>query len=245
MDDYIFKNVIYPFSVAKNNDKEILKEEKIINEIVNVSSIEEKPIVYIYNTHDTEKYKLNYITDYSITPDVRIASYILKDHLSDLNISSYVETNRPSDYVKKNKLSYYYMYDGSRKYMIEAKDKYNFDIYIDIHRDSSKYNKTLYEEDGIKYAKVLFVLAKKNPNYKENEKFVKYLNESLNSKHKGITRGILNRNDVIFNQDLGKNAILLELGGVDNSIEEINNTLKVFSEVLKEYIDKEGINGRK
>ena len=52
----------------------------------------------------------------------------------------------------------------------------------------------------------------------------------------------MNRTDVIFNQDLSSHAILLEVGGVDNTIEEVNNTLEVIANVLKEYIIEE-LNG--
>ena len=51
------------------------------------------------------------------------------------------------------------------------------------------------------------------------------------------------REDVIFNQDLSSKAILLEVGGTDNTIEEVNNTLEAFSHVLKEYLDNEELNG--
>ena len=53
------------------------KEEEIIieNKVVN-------PLIYIYNTHDSEKYNLPFTNDYSITPDVKIASFIL--HISQL-----------------------------------------------------------------------------------------------------------------------------------------------------------------
>ena len=52
----------------------------------------------------------------------------------------------------------------------------------------------------------------------------------------------MNRTDVIFNHDLSSHAILLEVGGVDNTIEEVNNTLEVIANVLKEYINEE-LNG--
>ena len=86
------------------------------------------------------------------------------------------------------------------------------------------------------------MLAKKNKNYKENEKFVKNLNTRINKKVKNLSRGIMNRTDVIFNQDLSSHAILLEVGGVDNTIEEVNNTMQVVAEVLNEYINEE-LNG--
>ena len=53
----------------------------------------------------------------------------------------------------------------------------------------------------------------------------------------------MNREDCVFNQDLSSHAILLEVGGVDNTLEEINNTLYVFASVLNEYINSEEFNG--
>ena len=51
-----------------------------------------------------------------------------------------------------------------------------------------------------------------------------------------VNIGIYKRKDVIFNQDLYDNATLIEVGGVDNTIEEVNNTLEAFAKVLSEYI---------
>lgn len=209
------------------------KEEEIIieNKVVN-------PLIYIYNTHDSEKYNLPFTNDYSITPDVKIASFILKDHLNDLNIDSYVETKSVYKYIKKNNLNYNISYDISRKYITDLKNKYNFKIYIDLHRDSVKYNATLYTKNNKKYAKILFVLGKKNKNYKNNLKFINYINDKLNKDYKGLSRGILYRDDARFNQDISDNAILLELGGVDNTIEELNNTLYILANILKEYLNE-------
>ena len=69
------------------------------------------------------------------------------------------------------------------------------------------------------------------------------LNTILNKNYKTLSRGILYREDAIFNQDLSPYAILLEVGGVDNTIEEVNNSLEAFSLVLKEYLDNEELNG--
>lgn len=207
----------------------------------NVSETVKDYKVYIYNTHDTEKYSMPFISDYSITPDVKIASYILKDYLNDLGIDSIVETKSINDYLKKNNLDYKGCYDASRTYMKEASKNNNFKIYIDLHRDSVKHKYTLYEKNNKKYAKIMFVLTTKHKNYKENEKFVNELNNMINDKYNGLSRGIMKRKDVIFNQDLSSHAILVELGGIDNTLEEINNTLEVFASILNEYIKKENL----
>ena len=53
---------------------EVLKEDNNILE----------PLIYIYNTHDEEKYYYNKYNVFNIVPDVKIASYILKERLDDL-----------------------------------------------------------------------------------------------------------------------------------------------------------------
>lgn len=217
-----------------NKDANTDKSTNVNNEVKDYK-------VYIYNTHDTEKYSLPFVSDYSIIPDVKLAAYILKDYLNDLGINTYVETRSINDYLKKYNLDYKGCYDASRSYMKDASKNNDFKIYIDLHRDSVKHKYTLFEYKGKKYAKLMFVLTTKHENYKKNQSVVEKLNSMINKKYKGLSRGIMKRSDVIFNQDLSSNAMLIELGGVDNTIEEINNTLEVLAEVLSEYIKEENL----
>ncbi len=210
----------------------------IIDNIVdnNIKFDNSKPIVYIYNTHDTEKYSVPFISDYSVTPTVKMVSYIFKEHLNNEGISALVENKKIKDYLTKHKLNYYGCYDASRSYIKQASKNNDFKILIDLHRDSVKYKQTLYTKDNKKYAKVMFVVTTKHKSYKKNLKFAEYLDSKLNQDYKGLSRGIYKRSDVIFNQDLNDNAILIELGGVDNQIEELNNTLEILSKIIKEYL---------
>ena len=66
----------------KNNTTQVFYEEKIDN-----------PIVYIYNTHQTESYKYDKLNAYNIDYTVMFASYILQDYLYSLGINSIVETS--------------------------------------------------------------------------------------------------------------------------------------------------------
>lgn len=221
-----------------NNYKDEEDNVIIIDNIVdnNVKFDNSKPIVYIYNTHDTEKYSVPFISDYSVTPTVKMVSYIFKEHLNNEGISALVENKKIKDYLTKHKLNYYGCYDASRSYIKQASKNNDFKILIDLHRDSAKYKQTLYTKDNKKYAKVMFVVTTKHKSYKKNLKFAEYLNSKLNQDYKGLSRGIYKRSDVIFNQDLNDNAILIELGGVDNQIEELNNTLEILSKIIKEYL---------
>lgn len=238
-DGTLISKIVYSSlnKIVDINDSNIRETE---TKPINISNqIVKKPIVYIYNTHDTESYSLPAVNDYSVTPNVKIASYILKDYLNDYGIESTVEVKEIKDYLKKHNLNYNYSYQASREYMIEELKNTNYEILIDLHRDSASKNVTLYEKDNKKYAKVMFVLGKDYDTYKDNEEFLNNLNNRINKEYKGISRGIFVRKTSKFNQDLHKRAILLELGGVDNSLEEINNTLEVFAKILSEYINEE------
>lgn len=255
-------NVYKDYLVNKTNDminkddmfKEFKKEEMInifLNKVsnynekisyVNKEIIEEnnevigKPIVYIYNSHQTESYYKNAL-EHSIKPTVLYASYILKDYLNDYNISSIVETRSMKEYTVKNNLDYSGSYRASRFYMKSTLEEHSsLKYFIDLHRDSTKLDKTLYEKNGKRYARIMFVVGKNHKESDKNSKFVKDINDRLNSKHKGLSRGIYDRNDAIFNQDMSDKCILVELGGVDNTLEEINNTLEVFANILNDYI---------
>ena len=242
--DANIKNSIIYNSLNKVVSIDTLKEKRIVNNVIKQNIITKKeekkePIIYIYNTHETEKYNLPFISDYSITPDVRLASYILKDYLNDFEIESFIQTKSTKEYINKNKLPYSGTYEASRVYMQEEFKKHNYKIVIDLHRDSSKHKYTFLESKNKRYAKVLFVLSTKHKKYKENEKFVNNLNNRIKKELSGLSRGIMKRDDVIFNQDLNNRAILLELGGIDNTLEEINNTLYIIAKVISDYIKEE------
>lgn len=244
----VFREMMYSSLNKVIEYNEIIIEPEQKEEVKKVNKVvkkeDNKPIIYIYSTHDTEKYSMPFVSDYSITPDVKLAGYILKDYLNDLKIESKIEKRSMKEYLNKNKLEYKYSYSASRSYAKDELKRNDYKILIDLHRDSTKYKYTLYEKDNKKYARIMFVLGNNYKNYKKNESFMNNLNDRINKKYKGLSRGIYVRKDGRFNQDLSDRAILVELGGVDNTLEEINNTLEVFAKILYEYINEE-IYGRK
>ena len=44
--------------------------------------------------------------------------------------------------------------------------------------------------------------------------------------------------DGVYNQDLNSNVILIEIGGNENNIEEVNNTLDIVASVIGEYLNE-------
>ena len=82
----------------------------------------------------------------------------------------------------------------------------------------------------------MFVVDNYYSNYLVKYDLANRFNNYLNSKYKGISRGVYVKNGKGFNQDLSDNMILLELGGYENSKEELINTIDIIASVIKEII---------
>ena len=220
----------------KENNEIVFKETENTNQ--------RSPTVYIYNTHQTESYLYDKVNNYNLDYNVMFASYILKEYLKDYNILSFVESASIKKVLNENNLIYKDSYKASRILLEESIINYpTLKYFIDLHRDSSVYEKTTCVIDNKSYAKILFVLGLENKNYLENEKMINSLNERLIKVNSCLSRGITKKSGVgvdgVYNQDFNSNAILIELGGQYNTITEVNNTLKIFAKVLAEYIWEE------
>ena len=114
---------------------------------------------------------------------------------------------------------------------------------IDIHRDALRKEKTTINIQGKSYARLVFVIGKANPNYEENLEFAKKLHKELEKKYPGISRGVLAKGrdagNGLYNQDLSKHSILLEAGGVDNNMQELDNSMEAFAGVFSDYFWKQ------
>ena len=202
------------------------------------------PIVYIYNTHQLEEYKNTNNKDYNIAPNVMLASYYLRESLNNKNIKSIVETEDVSTILKNNNWEYYKSYDVTRELINNAIEKNKtLKYFIDVHRDSINYDLTTLKVNSKSFAKVLFIVGLENKNYESNMKIMDTLCVKMNTKYKGICKGLYKKEgpgvNGIYNQDINSNTILIEIGGVENTFEEVTNTIDIISEVLEEYIGEE------
>lgn len=215
--------------------------DKDPNQSVNT---EIKKTVYIYNTHQTEGYKSNVLESFNINNTVFLASHILGEYLSDLGLGVVVEENSIVDILNTNGWKYGSSYKASRILMESAyKENPNLNFFIDLHRDAGSYERTTTEKDGLKYAKILFVVGLEHDNYAKNLKLAENLNAKIKAINPNLTRGIMQKKgpgvNGKYNQDFNENTILLEVGGQYNYIEEVNNTLKVVAKVISDYLKGE------
>ncbi|KSU63760.1 stage II sporulation protein P [[Bacillus] enclensis] len=207
---------------------------------------EDKKTVLLYFTHTRESY-LPYLDGVS-DPDSAMHSKInvtkvgemLKAELEQTGIGTSIDKTDIIQKLNDKDLAYFNAYQESRPLVQTAMAKNENLLYlIDIHRDSQRKKVTTAEIGGKKYAKLAFVVGEEHPNYEQNLKVAKELHELLDSKFKGLSRGVIAKKgsgtNGKFNQDLSGNALLLEFGGVDNTFEELQRTAGAFAEIFSDY----------
>lgn len=238
------------FGYKLNSNTELVYNENYTSEetIEKVISYMDKetssnPLVYIYNSHQTEGYSSEYLEGYDITPNVLMASYLLKEKLEKLNIPTLVEESNIPEFMRINNWVHKDSYKASRFYLLDTINKYSsVKLFIDLHRDAiSKENSTIIINNK-KYAKVLFVVGKEHDNYKKNLDLANNLNNKITKSYPTLSRGVMEKEgsgvNGIYNQDLSENSLLLELGGNENNISEVLNTIEIVSGIIKEYLDE-------
>ncbi len=241
-----------PVNLINSNYKGLVKNNatKIDNVVIKETSNTKEPkddntnkvaTVYIYNTHQSEEYKSRNSTSYNVNPTVLLASYILQEKLSKLGINSIVEESNIMELLRINNWNYASSYKITKMLLEQAKkDNQSLVYFIDLHRDSISYDKTTITINNKKYAKILFLLGLENPNYLENKKVISKMHEMINEKYPGLSKGIYEKKgkgvNGVYNQDFSKNCILIEVGGKDNTIDEVNNTIEVIANTLYTYI---------
>ena len=220
----------------------ISNENKVVL-VSNISYIDNKPKVYIYNSHQGEKYSNEYIENSNIVPDVMLATSMLKEKLESIGIKTIIEKNDILGYMSKHGLDHGGSYIASRYFLDKVYKEYpNLDLYIDLHRDATTKEVSTTTINGKKYARVLFVIGLENKNYQKNLDVTNKINNLILKSYPNLTRGIMKKQGVgvngVYNQDLNSNVILLEVGGDKNNIDEVNNTLDIIANIIKEYINE-------
>ncbi|MBP3799614.1 MAG: stage II sporulation protein P [Bacilli bacterium] len=235
---------------VKKRIKNVFKLDNLLGmEIVKTSSVKKisnksvtnNPIVYIYNTHQTEEYAKTTLAEYSVSPNISITDYIMQDIFNKNGINTIVEEGSITEVRKLNNWNYEGCYKASRVLMEEAKRKNNsLKYFIDLHRDSLPHDKTTITIGDETYAKIIFLIGLENKRYEENLKFTEYINSKVNEKYPGLSKGIYKKGgpgvNGVYNQDFSPYTILIEIGGNENNTTEVMNTTLAVSEILKEVI---------
>ncbi|MGG1877659.1 stage II sporulation protein P [Paenibacillus cisolokensis] len=202
-----------------------------------------KKAVLIYHSHPQEAYNplLTHPSDNpgALSPqkNVMLVGNFMKERLEANGIGT---LHDKSDYQSTVEgYNYNYSYKYSRETVKVAMANHDELSYlIDIHRDSQRYNKTTATINGLTYAKVYFIIGHGNENWRENEAFASKINEKLEASYPGISRGIWGKSadqgNGEYNQSLSPNSILIEVGGIDNTREELQRTAEILADIIAE-----------
>lgn len=226
-----------PIQAMNASYKEFIGEENnIINEEV-------PPLIYLYNTHQSEEYSPSTYAEFSVNPTVIMNNYILEDIFNKNGYKTIVEERNIKDILNNNNWNYTNSYKASRVFLEDIIIKYpELKYFIDIHRDSLEKSKTTINIENKDYAKVLFIIGLENPNYNENLEFTEKINNKINELYPGLSKGIYKKEgpgvNGVYNQDFSKYTILIEIGGYENTTNEVLNTTIAFSKCFMEVINE-------
>ena len=232
--------------------EDILEDRKAIDDSIEekkpsdqTQTTEGKKVVFLYNSHNRESF-LPHLPDES-DPDrayheevnITKVSENLANALESNGIGTLVDDTDIMSILHENGWTYGQSYTASRPVVEEAiSQNEDFQYAFDIHRDSFPRDKTTKDIDGESYAKLLFVIGAENKNYEKNLELATDLHYLIDEKYPGLSKGIVTKegpnSNGVYNQDLLENALLLEIGGYENTLEEMYRTADVVAEAFSE-----------
>ncbi|MGE6259466.1 stage II sporulation protein P [Heyndrickxia sporothermodurans] len=210
-----------------------------------LSSVNKKT-VFIYFTHTRESFLpyLDGVTDPNAAQHSKVnvtkVGEKLKEQLENQGIGTTIDKTDVQTKLLQKGWTYPQSYQESRELVQTAMtNNRGLHYFIDIHRDSRRKKDTTVSINGKSYAKIAFVIGGNNPNYEKNARLARELDKRLKTNYKGLSRGVLKKEGALtngkFNQDLSANAFLIEIGGVDNTFEEMYRTTEALADVFSEY----------
>ena len=256
------KTITYLLKVDLSNPSTILNNSVLgysydeptnldLDKLKQISSYIEDPykvditnqLIYLYNSHQLENYNNDSLLAYGITPNVLMASYLLKEKLNSSGLATIVEDTNMTEFLSLNNWDYSSSYKASRIFLLDKQNTHpTIKYYFDIHRDSVNKKLTTVNINNKSYARILFVVGLEHSNYQENLNNVNKLNSIIDKKYPGLSRGIYKKEgpgvNGIYNQDISSKVFLIELGGIDNNIEEVLNTINALTDTITTYINQ-------
>ena len=217
---------------------------------LNVSFHSSTPRVLIYHTHTSEMYlgrnvpvggshtaHYTFRTHSDPTlPGVLAVGRHLANALTKLGLGTIHET-------KIHTLpTLDYAYANSEKTVREVLTKQaSIDMVLDVHRDANV-PEPVVQINGRTVATVLLVVGTaetiplSHPNYEANLAFARKIKEISDRLYPGLMRPIQVRKDARYNQHLHSNSVIIELGSVENTLEEALLSAELLANILAQAL---------
>lgn len=144
--------------------------------------------------------------------------------------------------MKKQGIPYHRAYKAIRPYVETKLKESSYQLIIDLHRDSLGPGKTTLQYNGESYAKVAFVIGMEHPHFEKNKQYATLLKAEMERLVPGITRDIVLKHgagvDGKYNQDLHPGLLVLELGGIGNSEDELSRSVTIIAQAAATMLEK-------
>ena len=227
----------------KNETDFNLTEELLTPDV----ELDNKKDVLLFHTHTCESYTQSEKYNYEMTGNYRT---------TDLNFTVSRTADELEKYLKDfgfnvlhdKTLHDYPAYTGSYGRSMETvenilKTNNNIQAIFDVHRDAlgnnSDYGPCVQIGDE-RAAQIMFVIGTnggglEHPNWNQNLKYAIKVQQKADEMYPGLFKPILLSNSR-YNQQLGKGAVIMEVGATGNTLDETLVSMKYFSKVLSEVM---------
>ena len=223
-------------------DKEA-QEEAEDKEAQDKPSTNGKKAVLIYHSHPQEAFnpllEKNSSNPGSSSPskNIMIVGSFMAKRLEAQGIGTLHDKSDYQSTVPDYNWNYSYKYSRQTVKTAMAGNK-ELAYLIDIHRDSQRHAKTTTSINGVSYAQVYFIIGHANENWRDNEEFANKINKRLEERYPGVSRGVWGKSadqgNGEYNQSLSPNSILIEIGGIDSTKDELKRTSELLADMIAE-----------
>ena len=207
------------------------------------------PLVFIYHSHNTESFFSEAKTDDSNQAfhedrNISLVGERLRQSLLNKGVNSILDKTDIMGILEEKGLPFSQSYTISRDPLNAALEKnQSIKMVFDIHRDSAKRIDTNVTLNGKDYPRTAFVVSQSSDFFEENLEFAELLHSKIEEKYPTLSRGVLIKADTskqnTYNQDLIEQSVLIEIGGVGNTLEEEYRTVDILAEVIEDILRNE------
>ncbi len=240
------KNLFKERDLSIKNIDAFFKNIESPKKMNNLHSTFGKTVVYIYHTHSRESF-LPYLKDtykaeeaYHETANITLVGEMLGRALERRGIGTEVDSTDIVKMLGIRGLDYSSSYAISRELVLTAlQENTNLDLFLDVHRDSLNKDSTTIKVNGENHARLLFVVGTGHEGFENNLHFADSLDKMLAAQYPDLSKGVIQKDSSsgngVYNQDISPNAVIVEIGGVDNTVDEIHRTTEIFADVISNY----------
>lgn len=186
--------------------------------------------IIIYHTHTTESFIPT--SGRPFTDDLGMTVASLGKDLAEILYREYgipvLHDNTIHD-IPKRSGSYGKALTTVQKLLAENPDTR---LVLDLHRDGVARSVSTLEINGRQAGRVLFIVGTNHSKWQENNKRAAFLQGALEELAPGITRGIKIVPHLNYNQHVHPGAMLIELGGYRNSLDEAGRILPYLAKAI-------------